>query len=473
MALSASTVWEVRFTGNNGNGGAFVTGATGTDRSQQDAAHATLTTASTVHTTTTQINVAVGDFTVSAADVGNIYQNTGGSSTAGFYQITAVDVANNRWTVDRSVGTAGQTVAGSMGGALAYPALAGSQTVGGTKVAGNVIWWKYSASTYDVTSTTANIGGGRIAMNAANLRLEGYEVTRGDLSTNRPVLKATVNTFTMFDSTAATGIFGNFNLDRGSATGILPVSTGAGTTTHRVKTLNGANTTANFSCGSGSILILCGANGGSVPGFRMNGSTLLGCVARGQSTFAFESAASHNTCIDCIADSVTGNNPGFTNTGAASRLWCINCTSYGHGATNTAHGFTNPGVAHSLVQVNCIADSNTGTGIGANNASHAFNCIARNNTAANFGANAVQFGSVTLTASPFTSEATHDFSLNNTSGAGADARGAGLPAAFSDIISTTSHPDIGAVQHESTTSTTTTNNLHVLFTLPSMFDLEG
>lgn len=77
--------------------------------------NATLTAATVVHSTTTQINVAIGDYTVNANDDGNIVQITGGTATAGYYRIASVDVPNNRWTLDRSAGTAGQTVVGTMG----------------------------------------------------------------------------------------------------------------------------------------------------------------------------------------------------------------------------------------------------------------------------------------------------------------------------------------------------------------------
>ena len=472
MALSASTVWEIRGDGSDNNGGSFVSGGAGTDRSQQAAAHATLTTSSTVHTTTTQINVAVGDYTVTSADADNTFQLTSGTATAGFYRITAVDVPNNRWTMDRSVGTAGQTTAGAMGGALLSPG-----KTAGAVVAGNTVWWKKGSTTYDVTTTTANVSGGRVLPAVASLRWEGYSATRGDLQSatttaDYPTIKATVNTMTLFSSASATGLFSFFIADAGTATGITPVATGAGTTTHRVKTIGG-NATASFNCGSGSFLSLCGASGGSVPGFRMNGSTLHGCVARGMSTFGFESAASHNTCVDCVVDSVTGNAPGFTNTGAASRLFCINCDSFGNTATTSAHGFANPGVAHSLAQTNCVADSNSGTGIGANNASHAFNCASRSNDV-NFGANTVQYNTVALSSgSPFTSAAGHDFSLNSTAGAGAALQGAGIPGAFPDVISTTGSIDVGAAQKAGSSASDVVNSRRFLLVLPRAWDIEN
>ena len=52
MALAAASVVEVRTAGNDTNGGGFVTGASGTDFSQQDAAQCTATDLVLVTTTT-------------------------------------------------------------------------------------------------------------------------------------------------------------------------------------------------------------------------------------------------------------------------------------------------------------------------------------------------------------------------------------------------------------------------------------
>ena len=52
MALSANTVLEVRNGGSDTNGGGFVTGAAGTDWSQQDAAQYSVTDGVTAGTTT-------------------------------------------------------------------------------------------------------------------------------------------------------------------------------------------------------------------------------------------------------------------------------------------------------------------------------------------------------------------------------------------------------------------------------------
>ena len=98
MALAAAIVWEVRGgAGNDNNGGGFKTGASGTDRSQQDAAHISRTDLVIGVDTATITSVAT-PFT--SAEIGNLIQITAGTGfTVGFYEITAV--AATVATVDR------------------------------------------------------------------------------------------------------------------------------------------------------------------------------------------------------------------------------------------------------------------------------------------------------------------------------------------------------------------------------------
>src|SRR3990167_5004487 len=88
MALPATTVWEVRTDGNDANGGGFVTGGAGTDRSQQAAAQIAYTDL-VIGGTTTELTSAA--FPFSAAEVGNILNVTGGTGfTTGWYQVVSV-----------------------------------------------------------------------------------------------------------------------------------------------------------------------------------------------------------------------------------------------------------------------------------------------------------------------------------------------------------------------------------------------
>src|ERR1041385_4429179 len=106
MSISALTVWEVRPTnGANTNGGGFVSGAAGTDYSQQNAKNTVgnnISTTDAVANGTTTITSATASFT--SAIVGNIIYLQGGSGslTAGWYQVTTF-TNSTTIVVDRTV----------------------------------------------------------------------------------------------------------------------------------------------------------------------------------------------------------------------------------------------------------------------------------------------------------------------------------------------------------------------------------
>lgn len=456
MALSANTVLEVRADGSDNNGGGFVTGATGIDRSQQASAHATLTTASTVHTTTTQINLAVGDFTVSAADVGNLYQSTGGTATAGTYQITAVDVGNNRWTVDRAVGTAGQTTSGAMGGALASAGKAASLlTVSG-------MFGYVRAGSYSISSTSSNVSNGRITLSTSNTGLIGYYTTRGDDSNTRPILTATVNTMTLVTISNAC-FFGNFNLSAGSATGITGLTATTQGVIYNCK-MTGANSSFGFRGQANSAFIRCGATGGTVTGFRGEGGHFFGCAAVAIAARGFDMGGNDSVCSRCISVNHTGGNgKGFDLSAAGGSAVFINCTASGC----AADCFDNSAAPKTACNyINCLAWNGSANGFSRN--ARAFNCAAGSNTTADFGTTVTQFSCVTLTDDPFTDTTALDFALNSVDGGGADCVGQGIPGAFPDVVATSGTVDIGAVQKliEDTASSGTVNSLHFLLALP-------
>src|SRR5687767_10192193 len=103
MALSNATVIEVRSTGATTNGGGFVTGASGVDYSQQDAAQYALSDGVTDGSAVILTASAATDM------IGNLVYVAGGSGTItpAWYQITAAS-AGVSITVDRTTGlTAG------------------------------------------------------------------------------------------------------------------------------------------------------------------------------------------------------------------------------------------------------------------------------------------------------------------------------------------------------------------------------
>jgi len=86
MALASATVWEVRTAGNDTNGGGFVTGASGSDWSQQDAARTgadvtDISVTDAVAAGTTTITSATANFDTTI--VGNIVYFEGGRGYRG------------------------------------------------------------------------------------------------------------------------------------------------------------------------------------------------------------------------------------------------------------------------------------------------------------------------------------------------------------------------------------------------------
>lgn len=428
MALPATTVMEVRTGGSDtANGGGFVTGASGTDRSQQDAVHATLTTASVVNSTTTKIDVDAGDHAVVAADVGNIYQNTGGTSTAGFYRITAVDtVASPKtWTLDRSIGTAAQTVAGGMGGGLATPGMLG-KFLNDHGVKGMHGWME--AGTYTLTSASANVAGGTFTPKSdTEFQFEGYQTTRGDRGT-APVVA--VNAQTSITVMKANGTFStnphrfiNIKVDGNSQSSIVGFDLLS--PRHAATLCQTLNCTTGFAstAAGASACYSCEAVGGTL-GF--DAMSPVNCTANGCTTgFANgETLISSNSAYGCVT--------GFA---IPARARATKCTA----ANCSGDGFT---LADASYVFDCLAALNGGYGFNAgSDDAMAYNCYGHSNTSGN--SNGLNSDEVTdLTVDPFVDETTDDYRLNDTASGGAVVRSAGF-----GVFGQTDNQDIGAVQH--------------------------
>jgi hypothetical protein len=415
LTLSALITWEVRNGGSDNNGGGFKAGASGTDRSLQDAAQATLSAASVIHSTTTQINVAVGDFTVSAADVGNVLQVTGGTATAGFYEITAVDVPNNRWTVDRSVGTAGQTVVGRMGGAFASPGKAAGIHVSD----GAAIFIKYHASAYVLSTTTPNVAGGPINWPnfIGNRKVIGYDTTRtlANTDANRPTVQvpaAGVTSIVMLGVTGGSArgnVFRNLIADGQSKTSINGFTGTERGLFERCKAMNCTN--GGF---TGDVAINCEATGcSSVAAFNTN-VACIDCVAHDNTVTGFSSTSP--ICVNCIADTNTGaSSDGFSDSTGGTTY--VGCTAYNNGRD----GFNNTnagGFTGGTRTWNCISYLNGRYGYNNSNNWHS-NHAAGSNTSGNQNGTANELTTiVALSAAPFEDAANGDFNINDTAGGG-------------------------------------------------------
>lgn len=445
MALAATTVWEVRTTGDPANAGGFDSAAAGTDRSQQDAAHVIIDGAAitcVVQATTT--DVAITGYTTGAADVGNLVRITGGTMTAGTYAITAIPAAG-QWRLDRSAGTAAQTGTGRMGGAQSDPALVAAVTVGV-----NRIWIK--AGTYLITSATQNVAGGTISTPVGAQIWQGYDVARGDFTANHPILQASgINTATLFSLSQNDCKVINIDVDGQSLVAIRGIqATGRGLVLFC--TVRNCTNSGIRSSSTNSLIAGCGVTGCSTAGAAFEDAgggvagSLYGCWARGNTVTGFSVAGYR---LDrCIAASNTGaTTDGFLLPTAGGVI--SDSIAYGNGRDGFRSVSTNE-----IRYINCVAEGNTGngfnfTGGGVNQS--LLHCAAFNNTAGAIGGSAnllYNINFVTGTASFFTNPGAGDFSVNQTVGGGASIRGVGLPATFIDGT-TIDHDTLGAVQPES------------------------
>lgn len=272
MALSANTVWEVRAAGAITNGGGFVTGASGTDFSQQDNAQYSGTNLASANGTTNPSVVTSATHNFVAADVGNLIHVTAGTNwTAGFYQI--VSVAGNAATLDRAVGTAAGLSGGTfaVGGAINLANSAAEAQIYAATVAGNVVWIKSGSYTLGASGVWAN---GTVT---APIKVAGYTATRGDVCTgaSRPSVNFGARNWT----TGTDNTFANLDTT-GTVNGLFVVSARAQCVNTKAMNTSGSANLRAFNMAADSTLINCEAastNGAAVSATSNGIFTLVGC----------------------------------------------------------------------------------------------------------------------------------------------------------------------------------------------------
>jgi len=433
-ALSANTTLEVRPGGNDLNGGGFVTGATGTDYSVQDAAQFSGTDLASANGTSTSPVVTSGVHNFVAADVGNIIQITAGASwMVGFYQI--VSVASNAATLDRACGTAATLTVGAWaeGGALASIGQAGAAvTVAGMRV----FVYNAGSTVYSITSATNSVSGGCFNPSApVSGIIVGYATNRTINNTDPPpTIQINVGTATIFGSKCYAEIR-NLILDGNNQTNSRA--------TFAIQSLVQNCLIKNF---TGAYAI---SGAAYLCKFTSNTSrTLFGTQARAFYCEAYANTATpFNTATYLVAvNCLSYNNTGATTDGFApgQSSSFYNCVAYGNGR----YGFSWQNGPCDIV--NCISE---------NNAIAAFNSTANTSPLwlINFaydngftfsGQNKYSTGVIHYTGgSVFVNAAGGNFALNNIAGRGALLRQAGF-ATF-PTGTTVGYPDIGAAQSKS------------------------
>lgn len=418
----------------------------------------TVTNVSNVSTTdlvtagTTTISTAAGFLSANA--VGNIVYIAGGTGaiTGGWYQIASVSTSGSSTTavVDRSTGlTSGTGATLNIGGAL--QTLQQLQT---NWIAANKAFVK-ADGTYTGTANLALSTGN----NNPHNQLIGYTSSRTD---------GGKFTYQMQTNTGFTGItvsnaivVRNIIIDcnsLGTSTGLSITNSAAYVWNYKV--INCATSAVTKSAGTLLYGEITGTLTGATDNIHSTGGGLTrffyihdthGTGVNGSSTETIEDGVVANTS-DALADGVRSSQ------GYVTRVTVFNAQGDGFNFGASATNWFGP------LMLNDLAYGNTGCGFRGNTFAtatpaepmfdgNAFgsntggNLCSINDTSGVNGVNPyVYVNNVTLTSNPFVNTGTGDFSLNNTAGGGASARGAGVTFGYPTALGT-SHPDMGAYQH--------------------------
>lgn len=472
MALPATAIWEVRPTvGSDTNGGGFDSAKSGTDYSQQNSANSGGNNSSTTDAASASagtLTSATASFT--SAIVGNIIYISGSGATTGWYEVTSF---TNSTTVvlDRSPGTGtGWTM--NIGGAFATISNAYSAAV-----VSNTIYIKATGS-YTVTAT--------LTLNKTSntpFTFIGYTSTRGDggritwtTATNSVILVTLSNN--MYNH-----CFQNINFTNTSGT---PGNGFDGGLTGQGAFLRFRNCVfSGFAQGLGIgfqsgvhyncefvFLEDCEIKS-CITGLHCSGPTfLIGCFIHGNSGNGIDLVLVTGGADVCgplhLERSVVYNNGGVgiqTDTSNTTSIisnpstYCWIQLLNSAVVSNTGDGvYLNSGASGGqywmMLAINSIIQSNGGYGINnKTNGSGYFNIFYnnayRNNTSGNYNNLLGDSTDITLTADPFTSASTGDFSLNTTAGGGVLLKAAGFQGTLNGATDSGMAIDVGVVQTES------------------------
>lgn len=467
MAVAAATVWEVRTTGADTNGGGFVAGATGVDYSQQNAAQYSGTDLAVDASLNTKVTSASHSFV--ANDVGNIMQLPGGGAfTAGFYQI--VSVASGAATLDRSPAATSSTGGSyAVGGCLATLNKLATAMIGSNKA-----WVK--EGTY-ISATLITFGASAVTPSptAPYTTLKGYKTTRGDITpgvnaANRPqILCSTLGTSVITFSNAGWLVENLIVGPSGVATVNICITLPSFSKCRNCKCMNysgrGFTLAATVALDWNEVTGgLTGTNG------VVTSST---CVLTNNwfhDSLGTGINVSGSGCI--LAWNYITNCAGATSDGLMLTTYsCVFANViYKSGRDNIRITMTS--MALLMIKGNLLTEAQTGAGINCTNGGVAANVgwdgnayygnvggtrLGLDDTATNpvnGSGPYTNLADLILTVDPFVDKTTDDYRLNNTVGGGADARAHGVPNSWPGL-SFVGYRDMGPFQHAESAPGTT------------------
>lgn len=467
MSLSSTAVFEVRTTGSPTNGGGFDPGVAspGTDYSQQNAAQFSGTDLASSNGTNGTPTVTSASHSFVSADVGNFIQVSAGSNwTTGIYCITSV--SGGGAVLDRAVGSSASLSSGTWaeGGALATVANVVSLLSNGFNAAlsangGQTIYMKATASYVLTSVATFN----QASSFARAVVIRGYTTTRTD--NGQVTITTATNSTILFDcgfagSSLYNVVWRNFifsNTAGTSAVGFNANTSNCGNLMFvNCKFIGFTNAILGTSASVSTIATLvmddCLVTSCSAT-YAVdvdNGCTFLNCRFSSNTNSGIRSSAGNVVGAICVRRCIFDGNgaSGLALAGSANDTYADVCDNVFY--NNTTAGINQlTGKVLATIRNN-IFDSN-GTAILAQSGSSGLSGFAANNAFYNNTTNRTNFtvgsaSDITLSASALTAPGSNDFSLNNTSGAGASCRAAGFPGAL--LSGGTGYADVGALQHQ-------------------------
>lgn len=448
MAISGTTVWEVRTAGNDTNGGGFV--ATGTDYSQQDTKRTATGTndsvTDAVSNGTSTITSATANFT--AALIGNIIHLSGGSGglASRWFQVISVTNATTI-VVDRATPGASTGCTLNIGGALkTLGGLGFIWDITGTYVAGQRAWFK-AGGTFTITNAGTNVATGRLSNNMGGATIEGYNTVRGDnpTGTNRPLFQVA--------SSPGGYLFDFFGGNTNRIAHIRVDGNGVNCAVMRIDGLfynvkvSGHSTGtgligANSGFGDQSLAVYCEVSDGVSSATGIETLNCINCLVKNMAGVGAHGFINNAACyfINCISTENAGYGFNLGNTFNC----CYGCVAYDNGNSGFNSGST------AVRYFNCISEDNTNYGFTGsttvgNWAGMLVACATYNNSvgATSVGAEVIQIGMITGSGTFFTDGPNGDFSLNGSQGALLVGTGYGV---YPDGL-TVSLPNIGAWQN--------------------------
>lgn len=448
--------WIVETTGADTNGGCYdpTVGSPGTDESTGAG------TAITITLTGTTTGTASPAFSSTTHGPGNcIHIASGTGCTAGWYEI--LSQSSGTATFSTAMGSSTDVCTGVIGGSLQTP---GQFITNINSIAVNYNTLNLQKGTYSVSSSST------LHSTGTGYYLSGFNVTKGDLAGvscsggNCPTITTATNSVNLLTSDTSPNVIANVNLTNTAGT---PASGFV---------CNGSNQVVLFDqvTFSGFKIVFDGNTSGTCTQAHFHAVEVKNSVTTASPTFVLGTSGLFSMTGSYVHDNTNSNGIIVTSSGNAGVL--IGNTFYNNSPGSTAMvSFVNP---RSVIRNNNFvstqgASSTALADIGASQSSVVENNVFYNNagTACScnsflvgvggqggflmnvnaFGSNlsngTTGTGAITLTADPFTSKSSGNFSLNSTAGGGALLKAAGFPGTFPGGT-TTGYIDVGAAQSQ-------------------------